>query len=108
MLACAVMVWAEDFSHVEGVVVRQRRVWMSARPLAPSPAATVARYNGEAALQRHARTTCGAEREGVGCVKLWKFHMSIKVEVLCLLKSKMCESSHGFLCELTVSHRTEL
>lgn len=84
MLACVVMVWTERFSHEEGVVVRQRRVWMTACPLAPSPAATVvlsARYNGEALLERHACATCGAEREGVDCVKLWTFHMSIKVEV---------------------------
>lgn len=54
MLAYVVMVWTERFSHVEGVVVRQRRVWMTARPLAPSPAATVVlsvRYNGESLLR---------------------------------------------------------
>lgn len=39
MLANVVTVWREIFSHVEGVVGRQRRVWMTARPLAPSPAA---------------------------------------------------------------------
>ncbi len=41
MLANVVMVWREIFSHVEGVVGRQRRVWMTGRPLAPSPAAAV-------------------------------------------------------------------
>lgn len=38
MPATVVMVWREIVSHVEGVVGRQRRVWTSARPLAPSPA----------------------------------------------------------------------
>lgn len=40
MLANVAMVWREIFSHVEGVVGRQHRVWMTGRPLAPSPAAT--------------------------------------------------------------------
>lgn len=36
-----VTVWREIFSHVEGVVERQRRVWITGRPLAPAPVAAV-------------------------------------------------------------------
>lgn len=49
MLANVVTVWREIFSHVEGVVGRQRRVWMTGRPLAPSPVAVAVlseRYDG--------------------------------------------------------------
>lgn len=41
MSANAVTVWGRgggSFSHVEGVVGRRRRVWMTVQPLAPSPA----------------------------------------------------------------------
>lgn len=41
VLATVVRVWREIFSHVEGVVGRQHRVWMTERPLAPSPVVLV-------------------------------------------------------------------
>lgn len=79
MLAYVVMVWTEPFSHVEGVGGRQRRVWMTGRPLAPSPVAIVVLsecYNRKRrerirkkSLLRHACTTCGLG-EGVDCVNL--------------------------------------
>lgn len=70
MLANVVTVWREIFSHVEGVVGRRRRVWMTGRPLVPSPAAVAVLSdglgNGGAAKLSlaHAHTTCGV---GPGC-----------------------------------------
>lgn len=38
MQADVVLVGKESPSHVEGVVGRQRGLWLTARPLVPSPA----------------------------------------------------------------------
>lgn len=66
MLADVVMVWRRLVSHVEGVVSRRRRVGMTVRPLAPSPAVVLCERcrglgNGEGSeLFAHAHATCGA------------------------------------------------
>lgn len=90
MLANVAMVWRELFSHVEGVVGRRRRVWMTGRPLAPSPVAVVVlseRYYGlgkgsVASFLSHMLTPPVERGLGVDCVNLQMIHMSIKVHAL--------------------------
>lgn len=72
MLANVVMVWREIFSHVEGVVGRQRRVWMTGRPLASSPAAVAVLSEcydgGVASFDSHTLTPPPVERAWVWTV----------------------------------------
>lgn len=105
MLANVVMVWREIFSHVEGVVERQRRVWITGRPLAPSPVALAVLsecYGERRSSEFFAHTRSRHLWSGPGCGLCESAndsheHQSVLAEKLGDFSCSSGESSHGVL-----------
>lgn len=83
-LAAVVLVQKENFSHVEGVVRRRRRVWIAGHPLAPSPVAVAVLSESFAGFKGRRRSqlslTCAHATCGCGLCESHG-HQSVHAEV---------------------------